>query len=92
MGAAQKASTFFLMRTTPLGPLSLGRENDLSAALDELRQRENCDSANFATRYLRDHSASEEEVAAYVVKLWKTISQSLGVPIPHARLKDEFGK
>ena len=34
--------------------------------------------------------ASEEEIAQYVVKQWRKISDQFDVPLPHAELKAEF--
>jgi hypothetical protein len=56
-------------------------------------EAEDCGSADFSTRYSMNHpQASEEEVAAYVVKHWRPVSDELGVPIPHAALEAEFAQ
>ena len=54
-------------------------------------EAEDCGSADFSTRYAMNHpGAPEAEVAAYVVKHWRVVSDELGVPIPHERLRAEF--
>jgi len=65
---------------------------------DEFRQtwwrvleEEDCGAANFSHRYSMNHpGASEEEIAKYVCAQWRKVSDRLGVPIPHAALKQEF--
>lgn len=50
-----------------------------------------CGPRNFATQYAMNHpGAPEAEVAAYVVEHWRVVSDELGVPIPHERLRAEF--
>ena len=54
-------------------------------------QAEDCGGMNFAHRYSSLHPAAPAaEVVAYVVKHWRTVSEKLGVPIPHDALEAEF--
>lgn len=58
----------------------VGRQNDLRQVMDEILEREECGSANFSTRYARNHpSAADSEVTAYVVSQWSEISRRLGI-------------
>jgi hypothetical protein len=50
-----------------------------------------CQAAGFPTRYLWDYpAATQEEVAQFVTKQWRIISDRVGVPIAHERLIREF--
>jgi hypothetical protein len=70
---------------------AVDRESEFEREWRSEMEREDCDSANFAFRYKMKHpNASEAEIASYVVEHWKRISLVLSVPIPHARLRDEF--
>ena len=67
------------------------RDGDWRAAYWKELEALDCGAMNFATRYTSDHpEAPEEEVAAYVAKHWRAVSDELGVPIPHERLRAEF--
>lgn len=67
------------------------RDGDWRAAYWKELEALDCGVMNFATRYTSDHpEAPEEEVAAYVAKHWRVVSDELGVPIPHERLRAEF--
>jgi hypothetical protein len=55
-------------------------------------EEEDCGSASFSARYSMDHPAATEiELAEYVVKQWRRVSEDLGIPIPHDALREEFG-
>lgn len=57
------------------------REEDFLQESSSVHAAEGCDSANFAFHYLRDRpSATETEVALYVVAMWRRIGERLGLP------------
>ncbi len=50
-----------------------------------------CGSADFSTKYKMDHStASEHEIAFFVVDQWMRISEALEIPVPYERIRNEF--
>jgi hypothetical protein len=52
-----------------------------------------CQAAGFPTRYLWDHpTATQEEIAEFVRRHWRMISDRLDVPISHERLHREFAE
>jgi hypothetical protein len=49
---------------------------------------QDCDSASFATHYtLENPNATEQEIAAYVVKQWQELGKRLRVPIPYEKIE-----
>jgi hypothetical protein len=63
------------------------REDDFLREASSAHADEGCDSANFAFHYRRDRpSATEAEVAGYVVSMWRRIGERLGVPATRVRL------
>ena len=58
-----------------------GREGDFQDVSTALHLSEGCGSASFAHRYRSRHpAASDDEVACYVVSMWRTIGERLGLP------------
>ncbi|MGD9648231.1 MAG: hypothetical protein AB7U73_21145 [Pirellulales bacterium] len=67
------------------------RVDEYETTQRRVHDEENCDVASFSGRYQCEHpGASAEEVAQYAMNQWRKISDRLGVPIPHAALKQEF--
>ena len=69
------------------------RSQELGDTEHQVHEEEHCGVANFSTRYRMNHpEASDEEVARYVVKCWRVVSDRLGVPIDHNKLASEFAE
>ena len=60
----------------------MNRIDDFDQAANSELERQNCDSANFSTRYQLNHpTASEDQIVEYVVRCWQTIAWAMKVPI-----------
>jgi hypothetical protein len=69
------------------------RQEEFQTVLRNVHDEASCQAAGFPTRYLWDYpSATQEELAQFVTKNWRTISDRLGVPIAHERLSREFAE
>lgn len=71
----------------------MDRQDELRTTYWKALEDEDCGSANFSNRFaINNPEASEHEIAQYVVKQWRKISDQLEVPVPHAELKAELDK
>lgn len=69
----------------------VGRYDEFRNTYWQVLAEQGCGAANFPHYYVMNHpGASQEEITAYVVQHWRTISDRLGVPIQHAELAAEF--
>ena len=76
-----------------LWAFAVEREEEFDVEWRAELEREDCGAFDFSYRYSLNHpQASEDEIVAYTVKHWAIVSDRLNVPIPHARLKAEFGR
>jgi hypothetical protein len=63
------------------------REGDFQEASAAFHLSEGCGSASFAHHYRASHPAtSEDEVACYVVSMWRKIGERLGLSTAEVRL------
>jgi hypothetical protein len=57
-----------------------GHTEQFSSAVFAIASKNGSDAASFSSHYVRNHPhATEHEVAAHVVSLWKRISNKLGI-------------
>ncbi len=67
------------------------RRDDLLNARSYQLSVEGCGANNFSSFYAATHrNATEDEIAAYVVKQWRAISEQMGVPVPYDEITNEF--
>jgi len=67
------------------------QQEAFTLAIRTRQAEENCEAFDFSRRYReRNPSASEQEIATYVVEQWRIVSKRLNLPIPYASLREAF--